>query len=41
MPPWPYRLMHPKARLTDVDKETLCAWTAAAMGRWRGEHRRR
>jgi hypothetical protein len=32
MPPPLYRLLHPKARLRDDEKEMLCAWTAGAMG---------
>lgn len=27
MPPWPYRLMHPDARLSARDVADLCAWT--------------
>ena len=27
MPPWPYRLMHPGARLSEKDVAALCAWT--------------
>jgi hypothetical protein len=28
MPQFPYPLMHPEARLSDADNETLCAWTS-------------
>jgi hypothetical protein len=27
MPLWPYRLLHPAARLTDDDAKAICAWT--------------
>lgn len=27
MPPWPYRLMHPGARLSEKDVAALCTWT--------------
>jgi hypothetical protein len=26
MPPWQYTAMHPEARLTEKDKEAVCAW---------------
>jgi cytochrome c len=26
MPPWPYRMMHPQARLSSTDVTALCAW---------------
>jgi hypothetical protein len=31
MPPLSYRLLHPKARLTEREKNALCAWTARAL----------
>lgn len=27
MPLWPYRLLHPEARLSETDVAELCAWT--------------
>jgi Haem-binding domain len=27
MPPWPYRMLHPDARLSVIDVEALCEWT--------------
>jgi hypothetical protein len=26
MPPWQYTAMHPRARLTQRDKNAVCAW---------------
>lgn len=37
MPGLPYELMHPKARLNDADRRTICAWTSA-LAPGRGEH---
>jgi hypothetical protein len=31
MPLWDYRLMHPKARLTGEEKETIVAWSEASF----------
>jgi hypothetical protein len=33
MPPWYYRPMHPAARLTPADVQTLCDWAASAKER--------
>lgn len=26
MPPWPYAAVHPEAKLTEKDKQAVCAW---------------
>jgi hypothetical protein len=31
MPLWFYRPLHPEARLSDADKQTLCDWTKSAL----------
>jgi Haem-binding domain len=31
MPPWPYRLMHPRARLSNEDRSTLEQWVEAQV----------
>jgi len=33
MPITPYLLLHPVARLSEADKNTLCEWTKAEQGR--------
>jgi hypothetical protein len=33
MPIWPYRLLHPKARLSAADITTLCDWTRTEADR--------
>jgi hypothetical protein len=33
MPIWPYRLLHPKARLSAADITTLCDWTQGEADR--------
>jgi len=33
MPLWDYVLLHPSARLSDADKETLCNWANAELGK--------
>jgi hypothetical protein len=33
MPLWPYRLMHPEARLSDTDVATLCHWSRTEAAR--------
>jgi len=33
MPPWPYRLMHPRARLSNEDRAALEQWVAAEVER--------
>jgi hypothetical protein len=33
MPPWPYRLMHPAAHLTDADRAALERWIESAVAR--------
>jgi len=30
MPPWPYRWMHPEARLTDAERKAIVDWASAA-----------
>jgi hypothetical protein len=30
MPPWQYTTMHPEARLTEKDKNAVCAWVKEA-----------
>ncbi|MEJ2205147.1 MAG: heme-binding domain-containing protein [Gemmatimonadota bacterium] len=35
MPPLPYRLMHPEARLTRGEKDLLCDWVADALAELR------
>lgn len=37
MPGTPYTLLHPKARLNDADRRTICSWTAG-LAPGRGEH---
>ena len=31
MPPWYYTPMHPGSKLSDADRQTVCAWTTAAQ----------
>jgi heme-binding protein len=31
MPPWPYRLMHPAARLTNADRAALERWIESEL----------
>jgi hypothetical protein len=33
MPLWPYRLLHPEARLSDAAVDELCAWTGQEAAR--------
>ena len=37
MPGFQYEMMHPKARLSDADRGTICAWTSA-LAPHGGEH---
>ena len=37
MPGFQYEMMHPKARLSDADRRTICAWTSA-LAPHGGEH---
>jgi len=39
MPPWPYRVMHGDARLSDNDVATLCAWSEEEATHLIGEDR--
>jgi Haem-binding domain len=40
MPPWPYRLMHPGARLSNEERAALEQWVKAEAARLQGERRR-
>ncbi len=33
MPPWDYVIMHGNAKLTDADRQAICAWTATEAPR--------
>jgi hypothetical protein len=36
MPPWPYQLMHPRARLSNEERAALEQWVEAEVDRPRG-----